>query len=198
MSTTVAPILLFSGGRMKTPPPAPSGVQFIDVRTQLPRHATNDPPKRRLLDIEFLVIHWDGTGTIAPDYDPIARYKWEAQYHIDKDWGGGSHGGGLMYAVKIDRAGLAYLCRNAEDVLWHANAANIPGYAICLDATVDSSPTSAQFASLKRVIEAKRKEFSVDYGAVFGHGELTQYGNATSCCGPDALAWLHDYRAGRV
>ena len=198
MSTALSPVLLFPGGRTKTPPPAPSGMQFIDVRTQLPRAPWNDAPPRRLLDIEFLVIHWDGTGTIADGYDPIARYRWEAQYHIDKDWGSGSHGGGLMYAIKIDRNGQAYTCRNATDVLWHATAANIPGYAICLDATVDSPPTSAQLAGLKRVIEAKRREFGLDYGAVYGHGELTQYGNSTACPGPDALQWVRDYRAGRV
>jgi hypothetical protein len=166
----------------------------------LPRAAANDPPKRNLSDIEFLVIHWDGTGTIDANYDPIARYKWEAQFHIDKNWDDPpavSHGGGLMYAIKIDRWGRSYLCRNAEDVLWHATRANIPGYAICLDATEDSPPTPMQFATLARVIQAKRTEFKLDYKAVWGHGELTQYGNQTACCGPTALAWVQNYRAGK-
>lgn len=194
---SILPILLFPGSQVRIPKPA-LGVQFIDVRSQLPRHATNDPPNRSRFDIEFLVVHWDGTGTIDPNYDPIARYKWEAQFHIDKNWDDPpavSHGGGLMYAIKIDRWGRAYLCRDAEAVLWHATRANVPGYAICVDATPLSPPTAEQFVTLKKVIQAKRAEFALPYGEVFGHGELGAYGNSTECPGPDALRWLRDYRA---
>lgn len=176
---------------------------FTDLRYALPRRPENHLSYRSLDAIEFLVIHWDGGARIPETYDPVAYYVNEADYHIRKTWGWANdgqpyYGHGLMYHIKIDRAGRAYLTRNADEVLWHASGANEEGYAICVDCTDGQPPTAAQMATLRKVIERKRLEFKLTHERVRGHGELVEYGNSTACPGEVLLDWLRRYRAGAI
>lgn len=179
-----------------TPGPSPdSGVmQVHDIIGQLPRANWQNLEVRDFSAINMLVAHWDG---LAPDdkyagYDPIQHYVSEANYHIGKDWGGGSYGHGLMYHFKIDRSGNVYQVRALQDVVWAEMGANGAGIAVCLDAGVTAAggtvnPTDGQLSSLKRLSEwlfTERPDLpNLTAGRVWGHGDLTQYGNNTSCPG---------------
>ncbi len=155
-------------------------------------------PTRAVSAISLLVVHWDGIGYIRDGYDPVARYRWLAELHIARNWGTAErpvYGSTLMYHEKIDRSGTLYLCRDPQYVLWHATRANDIAYAINLDATVDSAPTRAQFAMLGWRLEQLCQQYGLGRDRVYGHGELTAYGNATQCPGQDALGWLRQWRA---
>lgn len=147
--------------------------------------------------IRLIVVHWDGVGYIRDGYDPLARYRWLAEYHISVNWGTAdkpAYGSTLMYHEKIDRAGTLYLCRDPQYILWHARRANDVAYAINLDATIESAPTPAQHKTLLWRLDQLCQQFGLGRGDVFGHGELREYGNSTVCPGEDTLRWLREWR----
>lgn len=168
-----------------------------DVIAALPVAPWNARPRRKRADIRMLVVHWDGGPAPIPDgYDPLEYYRWEARYHIAKDWGKGAHGYGLMYHRKIARDGTVYLVREPEDVVWAATHANPIGLMICVDAGPWSAPTEPQRDSLRGQLDALRAEYGLAQGAVWAHGELVAYGNQTECPGSALLELVRAYRAG--
>lgn len=175
--------------------PTPKPVLVRDIIPLLATAPWHFCPTRAVSSIEMIVVHWDGGPTAIPEnYDPLAYYQWEARYHIAKDWGGGSFGFGLMYHEKISRDGRVWLTRPATHIVWAAMNANPVGYMICVDANEQSGVTPAQRSSLSARLDANRGRFQLDRTAVFGHGELGQYGNSTSCPGQDLLRQVQDYR----
>ena len=156
----------------------------------------NQLDTRPISAIDMLAVHWDGGPIIPEGYDPVEYYRTEARFHIRKDWGGGSFGYGLMYHGKIDRRGRAYLTRPFTHVAWHASLANERSVAVCVDATDGQEANDAQLAALDRVVEEWRGMFGLRRGMVWGHGELTQYDNATTCPGPRLTAYVRAYRKG--
>jgi len=171
------------------PPPIGTALRIHDVVADLPRANWDNLQVRPFNAITLISVHWDG---VAPSnkyvgYDPIQHYKNEAQYHIGKDWGGGSYGHGLMYHYKIDRSGNVYLVRALQDVVWAAMGANYENIAVCLDAAPGADATAAQLASLKKLakhLAVERPDLpNLFEKKIWGHGELTQYGNATECPG---------------
>ncbi len=113
----------------------------------------------------------------------------EANYHINKDWGGGSYGDGLMYTAKLARDGTLYLTRAMTDLLWAATNANPYGIWVCVDASTGSPLTAAQ----KAVLPLVEAEFMKRVGRkldVSMHGLLVSAGNSTQCAGPEILAYL--------
>ena len=127
------------------------------------------------------MCHWDAVWRPAA-YNSLARYKNEAQEHINRDWGGGARGDGLMYHFKIDNVGEIFWCRDLEDLLWAAGPANATSIHICMDGTVGQTPTAAQAAGLNRLLYElcyKHPEFPAGRGNVKGHKEVM----ATQCPG---------------
>ncbi len=166
-----------------------------DIMAALPVAPWNEHPSRDASAIKMIVVHWDwGPVALPAAYDPVAYYRTEALYHIAKDWGGGAHGYGLMYQEKISRDGHVWLTRPDTDVVWAAMNANPFGYMICLDACEKSPPTTEQKSVVGVRVDALRAKYGLVKSAVYGHGELAQYGNQTECPGPDLLEWVRAYR----
>jgi hypothetical protein len=171
-----------------------------DIAGALPVAPWNSHPTREASAITTVVVHWDGGPvTLPPAYDPVAYYKSEAFGHIAKNWAKPpeiARGYGLMYHEKISRDGHAWLTRPDTDVVWAASGANPFSYNICVDACEFSPPTVEQRSVLRMRLDALRVKHSLTRHRVFGHGELTSYGNATACPGPDLLELVRDYRSG--
>lgn len=168
-----------------------------DITSALPVAPWNQHPTRQPNAITMLIVHWDGGPVPLPAaYDPVAYYRTEALYHIQKDWGRGARGYGLMYQEKISRDGHTWLTRPDTDVVWAATNANPFGYMIGVDANEYSPPTIEQRSVLRMRLDALRAKYGLGRQAVHGHGELTQYGNNTACPGPDLLDLVRAYRAG--
>lgn len=103
----------------------------------------------------------------------------DAQYHINKDWGGGSYGGGLMYAIVIAPSGSVYQTRDLDAVLWHCgdaggNQSSTPILVLC---GPNSPPTDAQLDSLDEVLLGQ---------TVYPHS----YWSPTACPGNELRLWL--------
>lgn len=157
-----------------------AGATVYDIRAKLPRRGTW--MTRPLNAIKGISVHWD--AQLAPvNYDPVARYIGQANYHINKDWGGGSRGDGLQYHIKIDRRGRVYLTRNFEEVLWNVSAANYSYIGICMDG-LNQAPTREQIEALQRVLKVlttQAPEIPAGQAQVRGHKEVPS--NSTVCCG---------------
>lgn len=98
----------------------------IDLTTTLPNKGSNGT--RALAKISCAVVHHDAVPVTGP-YDPVARYKSEAAYHISQGWKR------LAYHIKIDAAGKVYLCSPLEEITYHAGnyPVNLVSIGICLD-----------------------------------------------------------------
>ena len=169
----------------------------MDISSLLPVAPWNEHPTREAAAISLLAVHWDGGPSALPErYDALAYYAMEALYHIARDWGKRDYGYGLMYGEKIDRQGRIWITRPDTDVCWAVTRANEIAYNICVDACEKSPPTQAQLDTLGKRLDVLRRRYGLTRSAVQGHGELTQYGNDTSCPGSDLLALVHGYRLG--
>ena len=164
---------------------------MTDVRAQLPRSGTY--MRRPLSAITKFAIHWDAMYR-PHDYDSITRYVGEANMHINKDWGGGARGDGLMYHIKIDNVGEVFQCRDYEDVLWNVGgAANYNTLAVCFDCGADQAPTREQVESFKTLMDDlcnQHPEFPASQGDVYGHRDF----NATQCPGDRFEQMVNEYR----
>lgn len=172
-------------------------MQITNITDKLPG-SKNIVGKRSLSGVKLLVIHHVGDSRVWPDqYDAITEYINEANYHIQKDWGGGVHGDGLMYHYKIDRMGNIYQTRDLLDNVWASTGANPISIEICLDGDLTlQEPSRAQIISLRDLLKSlsnEHPEFPADHTGVFGHGELVAYGNNTECPG-SALKYAIEFR----
>ncbi len=173
---------------------------IIDAIDLLPRYKNSPEARTRPLSaIKLFVVHYDGEVVPAGGYNPMSRYKAQAQYHLRKNWNLAGdhpiHGFGLMYHYRISAEGEVYRTQPEELVTWHAYAANEMSLAICLDLGPGQDPPDTQLDALRATLDwlCERSDIPAGRGDVFGHGELTAYGNDTQCPG-DALAWVQAYR----
>ena len=183
-----------------TPPIVPGAPMLIqDIIHKLPRANPMNLAKRTLAQINRLVIHWDGGALIPEGYDPLTYYVSEANYHIKKDWGGGSFGTGIMYHYKVSRQGGLYKVRPETDVVWAAMSANTTGLMLCVDATEGQPPTQAQLVMVDKFanwVWTQRPDLpNLVKRNIWGHGELVAEGNSTSCPGPALLTRVKALRA---
>ena len=147
----------------------------------------------------MIVVHWDGSEVgLGEGYDPAAVYAREARAHIAKDWGSGSFGYGLMYHERISRDSRVSLTRPAEHVVWACCGANAISYNVCVDAGPEWDATYSQVAVLGGRVERLRSDFGLPRATVYGHGELTSFGNRTECPGDYLREWCRRYRRGEV
>ena len=159
-----------------------NGVAIQDIRAVLPRNGTW--MQRPLSAIKQITVHYDAVD--APDqYDAVGRLTSEAYYHIEKDWGGGSRGDGIMYSVSVARDGLAYWMRDLEDVTWHCGAPNYSSLAIKCDGGANQAPTDQQRAScdaIIRVLVDHMVEIPASAPDVWGHWEMQRFGGLSTAC----------------
>lgn len=102
-----------------------------------------------------------------------------------------------MYHYKIDRRSGLWWTRDLEDVTWSCMGANRRSINICLDATNGQPPTAPQRAALAALLAWLVARFPRARGRTWGHGELTAYGNRTTCPGPDLVRFAQELRAER-
>lgn len=162
-----------------------------DISKELPWKASVG--KRPLKDIRYAVIHHEGFPT--PDkYNPIARYKSEANAHIAKDWG---H---IGYHYKIDRQGVVYQCYDLKEIGYHAG--NLPvnkiGIGICLDGSFDKQkPTQSQLDALKELLDylfTKRPDMPLLVKtSLNGHREVRK--EPTYCPSDTLMDFIRKYRS---
>lgn len=176
---------------------------MTDIIEQLPRSPESRYWRTRpLRAITRIVVHYDAVRVPAGEYDPIARYKAQARYHMKRNWneGGGPpvYGFGLMYHYRVSADGRIW-CTQPETLLtWHAHSANYAGLAICCDLGPGQEPTHAQLCALRELLDwlcHHRPDIPAGRPDVWGHGELAREGNKTAC--PGLLRkWVQEYRKG--
>lgn len=158
-----------------------------DIRSILHRANPEYRKQRSLSQVRILSFHWDDQDRPPEPYDHVARLQSQADYHIQKDWSppNGVYGFGLMYHLDIEADGTIYFCNDFEDILWAVTNANDIAIAAKVSCGAGQSPTPEQLASAKLVADWAIAEpaMSIKRGSVYGHGELTQYGNSTQCPG---------------
>jgi hypothetical protein len=75
---------------------------ITDIIELLPREPKSRYWRARPLgNITRIVVHYDAVRVPKEDYDPVARYVAQAQYHMKRNWnengGPAVYGFGLMY-----------------------------------------------------------------------------------------------------
>lgn len=168
------------------------GLVVHDVRSLLPRKLPNYLD-RKLSDISIIAQHWDAVYR-PKGYDTLQRIKEQANYHINKDWGGGYGADGLQYHLEVDNAGEVYWCRDFTDVLWHVSDANFRSLGISCHA-LNQDPTREMAEALQiiyDVLTTQTPEIPAGRANVFGHKEIPS--NATACPG-NFMTLVLEYRA---
>jgi hypothetical protein len=179
-------------------------VEFTDITEQLPRdpehpsYELRTPEEMRRANI--LAVHYDAERADWP-YDPVERYKRQARYHMSKDWNPGpgvARGFGLMYHYRISPDGRLWRTQPEALVTWNANNANDLVIAVCADLGQGQKPTYEQVQTLQKFLDAmcyERPDLpGIRQGSIWGHGELRQFRNDTSC--PGLLGpYVQRYRA---
>ena len=157
---------------------------------------------RPLWAIRNIVVHYDAVAVPGggAGYDPVARYRAQALYHMAKDWNEGSGvpilGFGLMYHYRVSADGRVWRTQPEELVTWHARDANYNGLAVCCDLGPGQVPAEAQLEGLKGLLDwlcYHRPDIPAGRRDVWGHGELHRAGNRTPCPG-GLLSWMQAYR----
>ena len=162
------------------------GLAVQDLRSILPRSSApmHGPLTHRALGhITGIAVHWDAVAR-PHDYDSVARYVSEANYHINEDWGNGWHGDGLMYHFKIDNTGVIFYTRDIAEMLWAVSDQNPFYINICVDSGADQQPTREQAEALQALLDElcfNHPEFPASQADVRGHLEVPS--NATACPG---------------
>lgn len=199
------------------------GVEVIDQRGKLPVNARHPYGQLRggAGGVKVLAVHWTGDmfsraffeGLGLPDDGgdgmidagwTAAQEKrlldWYAVFHISKD---GGTWGGIAYGLLPFPSGRVHVCWDVGVLTYHAYNANGQSYALCCPSSRGQAPTVAQRRGLQAaldVLTGETPEVPATRADVWGHNELRFIDdrNVTSCPGPALLAFLADYRAGRV
>lgn len=180
--------------------------QIEDVRHALPHADVQVCNLRSVQSIHMAVVHC--SGVTVPDapgttYAQLVEY---AKYHMAKNWAtaedhGGrvqpEYGDGIMYTLALGRDGTAYCCRDIDRAVWAQRMANRTALSILLPGNFDQEPTAVQKVRLLDLLDllfGGQTPLKLDYHAVYGHGELTSYGNDTRCPGPELTKFAVWYR----
>ena len=150
---------------------------------------------RSLNKIKLIVVHH--TGDHINDIDRINEiertetriYKYGCQripYHF---WRQETAAGGM----------LAW-CNHLSEITWHARNANPVAIGCAFVGNYDTQEPDAQMLQdLQELLDYLCGMLNLPHSCVYGHGELTEYGNSTSCPGSKLLVHVRNYRqTGRV
>jgi hypothetical protein len=172
------------------------GLGIIDIRDQLETNPNGGPATRAAK--HGAVIHYNGPAVNRPGRDQLTI---DASYHVHKDWssnGSGAYGDGIMYHYAVDEAGVIYLMRDPDAVLWHCGYWGTPGNAdgTAIQVTIGEgqNATAPQLARLIRLVDALRERDGFALEMVKGHQEV----NPTSCPGSLMADFVYPYRAGTI
>lgn len=138
----------------------------IDIRDQLPRHATRKWKRRD--KVTHIVVHT--TASNNQDVFKTARYHIDPSNHISK---GGCPG--IVYHDIITKAGEIYHCNDYQDWTWHAGGYNrfSIGVGMAFKGQVDSiSPTPAQYDALLKHLVILCLYLKILPKNVIGHREV--------------------------
>ncbi len=163
---------------------------IISLLGRLPTARPELQKFREVGQITRLAVHWDDQYRPVK-YNALTRYIDQARYHIDKVWGVDPanqpiKGFGLMYAYKIAGDGQIYQVQDEGLITWSVRNANPITLSVCCDCGTGQVPTQAQLAALHSLLMwlcYHRPEIPACRKDVYGHGELVQYGNDTTCPG---------------
>lgn len=171
-----------------TPPQtAPFGMVDWRESGQLPR---NGYYRRRDADVALLAVH-------HPDAESSAKAV--NTFHTTGNYFDGENAPHIAYHYYIENSGLIVLCNHTWEQSWHATRANRIALGVCVNGDLDKrAPTTAQRLALTWLLDALCVAFGLAQSKVFGHGELTQYGNSTACPGSFLLPLVKQYRAGQA
>lgn len=152
-----------------------------DLRTQLARANWNIG--KRPTGPRFITLHWNGP-TVAAFGNPkgeIEQLKFDARYHIAKDWGNGQHGDGIMYHGATLSDGSHYQLRDWNAVLWHCRnyEGNLWSLAWTCPLGGTQKPTSKQHYAVREVLAQLCDMFNIPWYNVRGHNQWA----STTCPG---------------
>ncbi|HMA36544.1 MAG TPA: peptidoglycan recognition family protein [Chloroflexia bacterium] len=179
---------------------APHGYQDWRNTDQLPRVKTAEYPQglynRRSQPVSILVVH----HTASTSDDII----FDNTYHTQiKNWNEPGqpilHAPHIAYHFYIDQSGRLTACNYLWERSWHATDANDKGVGIVCQGDFQAGtnkPSQAQLETLQFIIGTLMAYFKIDRTSVWGHGELRQYGNATTCPGQNFLPAVQGFRTG--
>lgn len=126
---------------------------------------------------------WDG----LPDIEIVQRIE---RYHRnEKDWAA------IGYHFLVGKDGKVYEGRPARFQGAHVSTQNENNLGISVIGDfMAKQPSSRQLATLRAILDDKRREYGVGLGRVYGHRDL----HASQCPGDALYAWLKKYKTGQV
>jgi hypothetical protein len=181
---------------------APHGYRDWRNDPQLPRRTDipgypNGFYTRRKQPVSILTIH----HTAGASDDIFFDNTYHTQQRNWNDPGEPMlHAPHIAYHFYIDRDGLLTGCNFLWERSWHATNANDKAIGIVCQGDFqsgDNRPTDAQRETLQWVISRLLGYFKLDRQAIWGHGELRQYGNSTTCPGRNFLPDVQGFRTGK-
>jgi hypothetical protein len=183
------------------PSGAPHGYRDWRDSAELPRLKTPESPqgyyKHRKQPVSILVVH----HTASAGDDILSDNTYHTQQRNWNDPGEPMlHAPHIAYHFYIDRAGGLTACNYLWERSWHATNANDKSVGIVCQGDFQSGanrPSAAQVETLQWIIGRLMGYFKLDRQAIWGHGELRQYGNSTTCPGRNFLPDVQGFRAGR-
>jgi hypothetical protein len=195
-------VLEYSAGEVDTPSVDTGGdtVEIVDISGELRRNPNGGPNYQYDTKVG-IIFHYNGP---PPNSDAYVQYENDAVYHVNKDWGSGNYGDGIMYHYGIQSGdngtypdGTIFRLRDENDVLWHCGAwvpgGNESGIAINLNIGEGQNISEACLNSAKALandIRARRGIRSLSM--VKGHQEVSP----TACPGTIMDDLIRPYRAG--
>lgn len=177
-----------------TPPPTTQGFPVIDIVDQLPRVPANDDWRGSHAK-DKITFHWEGSDAIASmsDAQTVEWIKGIAQQHINKDWGNGNFGGGIMYHEVIAQSGTSFNTRFGLDILWHAgnDEANLTSRAILVVCSAATPMTEAQV----NAVIARQQAFAQQAGGTIPTYPHSAW-SATACPGDQIRSLIANMSGG--
>lgn len=191
--------------------------EIENVEAQLahnPQSAALYQRNRSLTDIAQLVTHWNGPPVAQSPAQELGVLQSDARYHcFERDWSPDPHtvvrGFSIMYHFSVGQSGRIRQMNPIERMLWHVTNGNWSAVGTLCIMGEGQRPSAAMLASLRALYDwlcADRPDLpNLDHTGVWGHGECgglygggPQWGNSTTCPGPDLLAWTRAYRRGEA
>lgn len=119
-------------------------------------------------------------------------------FHETTGYFDGDNAPHIAYHFAIENDGTIIQCNYVEERSWHATRANDSALGICLQGDLDKhAPSDKQRIALQWLLDTLCEDLKIPRTGVWGHGELMQYGNSTSCPGSHLLPLVKAYRAGQ-